>query len=133
MSARGGRHPARWRRWANLPALLALLFATSVVGATAGVPSAAGAGHAPLAVQVVGAAGQQAAGQPPEARFEARGGSSAVVPSPSVPAWLAARTGGGIATWWHRRQDAGGHRVRARLEIQQGRGPPGRRAVDVPS
>ena len=133
MAGEGGTHPARWRRWANLSAVVALLFATSVVAATAEVGPATGSGHAPLAVQVVSASGQHAAGQRPDVRVDASGRPGTVAPDLGALAWLPARAGAGLAAWWHRRQDVDGHRAQARHEGHQGRGPPGRRAVDAPS
>ncbi len=131
MSAAGARRTARWRRWARLPAVVALLFATSVVAAT--VEPAAGPGHAPMAVPVVSAAGQSAAGQRPDIRIEARGGPATVAPDLGALAWLPARAGAEIAAWWRRHQDADGWLPQTRRTTYQGRGPPGRRAADVPS
>ncbi|RSM48446.1 hypothetical protein DMB66_46615 [Actinoplanes sp. ATCC 53533] len=129
MAAEGGTHTARWRRWAHLSAVVALLFATSVVAATSEV----GPGHAPLAIQVVGASGQHAAGQRPDVRVDAGGRPGAVAPDLGAIGWLPARAGAGLAAWWHQRQDVDGHQAQARHEAYQGRGPPGRRAVDAPS
>jgi hypothetical protein len=131
MSAAGALRRAWWRRWASLPAVVALLFATSVVAAAVGPGQAFGLGHAPMAVQVVTAAGQPAAGRNPDVRLDTGGRSFTVAPDVGAVAWLAARAGSGLATWWHRRQDTGGHRAQAVRETYQGRGPPGRRAGDA--
>jgi hypothetical protein len=128
MSAAGARRTAWVRRWASLPAVVALFFATSVVAATAHPTEAA---HAPLAIQVVGAPAQQATGQRPDIRVDARGGPGSVAPELAALAWLSARAGTRTVTWWHLRQDGAGHHAQARGEAYQGRGPPGRRAADA--
>lgn len=133
MAAEGGTHTARWRRWANLSAVVALLFATSVVAATAEAGAPAGSGHAPPAVQVVSASGQHATGQRPDVRVDARGRPGTLAPDLGALAWLPARAGAGLAAWWQQRQDVDRHRAQARHAAYQGRGPPGRRAVDAPS
>ena len=121
---------AGWRRWASLPLVVALFFATSV--AAPAVP-AADVAHAPLAVQVVGAPATHATGQRPDVRVDARGGPGSIAPHLAALAWLSARAGVRTTTWWHLRQDSDGHRAQARGTAYQGRGPPGRRAPDASS
>ncbi len=130
MSAVGARRTARWRRWASLPAVVALFFATSVVAATVHATEAV---HAPLAIQVVGAPAQHAADPRPDVRVDARGGPGSVAPELAALAWLSARVGTRPTPWWYLRHDGDGHRARARGEAYQGRGPPGRRATDATS
>jgi hypothetical protein len=128
MSAAGARRTAWWRRWASLPAVVALFFATSVVAATVHPTEA---GHAPLAIQIVSAPAQHATGQRPDVRIDARGGPGSVAPELAGLAWLSARVGSRAIAWWHLRQDGAGHHAQARGEAYQGRGPPGRRAADA--
>jgi hypothetical protein len=133
MSAQGVRPTAWWRRWASLPVLVALLFATTAVAAGAETPTASGPGRVPMALQAVSASAQQAIGHGPDARFAVRDAAGIAAPLLGAVAWLPARAGTGIAAWWQQRQDVDGHRAQARRETYQGRGPPGRRAVDAPS
>jgi hypothetical protein len=129
MSAGGALRKAWWRRWASLPVVVALLFATSAVAATVELGAAPGPGNVPIAVQVVGAA-QQASGQRPDVRVDARGGPGTVAPELAALAWLSARAGARTG-WWHRPQDGDGRRAQGQRETYQGRGPPGQRAVDA--
>jgi hypothetical protein len=133
MSAQGAPPPVWWRRWASLPVLLALLFATTAVAASSETAAASGPGRVPPAIQAVTASAQQTLGQRPDVRVDAGSGLGTAAPLLQVLGWLPARAGAGIAAWWHRRQDVDGHRAQARRETYQGRGPPGRRAVDAPS
>jgi hypothetical protein len=126
MAAAGARRTV-WRRWASLPAVVALFFATSVVAATVHPTEA---GHAPLAIQIVGAPAQQATGQRPDVRMDARGGPGSVAPELAALAWLSARAGTRATAWWHLRRDSAGQHAQAPGEAYQGRGPPGRRAAD---
>lgn len=125
----------RWRRWASsLPVIVALLFATTTVAATAEpTASATGAGHVPMVVQAVSASAPQPAGQRPDIPVVQRGGSWASAVDLGALAWVSARAGTVPAGWWHRRQDVDRHRAQARRENHQDRGPPGRRAPHVPS
>ena len=133
MSAPGAQHLAWRRRWASLPVVVALLFATSVAGAGVRAGSATVPLTLPAAVQGVTAPAQPTAGHRPEFLTGARGGPGAPAPDPAAAGWLPARTGTAFASWWLRRPDADRHRAHARLETYQSRGPPGRRAADVPS
>jgi hypothetical protein len=129
MAAEGALRRAWLRRWASLSVVVALLFATSAVAAAVEVGAAVGPGNVPIAVQVVGAA-QQASGQRPDVRVDARGGPGTVAPELAALAWLAARAGTSTV-WWHRPRDGQGRRAQAQRETYQGRGPPGQRAVDA--
>ena len=131
MGAGGETRTAWWRRWASLPVVVALLFATSMAAPAARPGPAAGPGQVPMAVQAVSTAWHQAAGHRPDAGADARGRAGSVAPDPGALAWLPARAGTGSAAWWHRQQDADGHRAQARRETYQGRGPPGQRAGDA--
>ena len=108
MSAECASRTAWWRRWAGLPVVVALFFATSVV-----------------------AAAPQAMGQRPDLRFVDHGGHGRTAPDLTAFAWLSERAGTRTIAWWHLRRDSGGHRAQAGREAYQVRGPPGQRAVDA--
>ena len=131
MSAERALRTAWWRRWAGLPVVVALFFATSVVAAAPQAVAAAEPGQVPPAVQVVGASAPHTTGQRPDIRVDARGGPGSIAPDLAAFAWLSARAGTRTTAWWHLRQDGDGHRAQARGEGYQGRGPPGRRAADA--
>jgi hypothetical protein len=133
MAAERAMRTARWRRWAtSVPVIVALLFATTTtVAGAVGMESAPGSGHVPVAVQVVGASAQQAAGQRPDIPIIKRAGSWSVAHDLGALGWVSARSGTGSAGFWHRRHDIVGHRAQTQRETYQGRGPPGRRAAHV--
>jgi hypothetical protein len=133
MFAERASRTARWHRWAGLPVVVALLFATSVVGATPRTARASGPVRAPSVLQVVVASTPQATGQRPDLRFVAHGGAGRVTADLTVFAWLSQRAGTRTIAWWHRRRDSDEHRAQAGREAYQGRGPPGRRAADASS
>ena len=122
---------AWWRRWAGLPAVVALLFATSVVAATPGTAQASGPVQAPSVLQVVIASASHAMGQRPDLRVVDHGGQARVAPDLTALAWLSERAGTRAIAWWHLRRDGSGHRAQAGREAYQVRGPPGRRAADA--
>jgi hypothetical protein len=117
-----------WRRWAGLPLAVALFFATSVV---AGPPQTSGLVPAPSALQLAIVSAPQATGQRPDLRIVDQSGHDRTAQDPTAFAWLSARAGTRTVAWWHLRCDTDGHRAQTAQETYQGRGPPGRRAVDA--
>ena len=131
MSAECASRTAWWRRWAGLPVVVALFFATSVVAATPRTAQASGPAPAPSVLQVFIASASHAHGQRPDLRVADDGGQGRVAPDLTAFAWLSERAGARTVAWWHLRRDSGGHRAQAGREAHQVRGPPGRRAADA--
>ncbi|HYN96623.1 MAG TPA: hypothetical protein VES42_22500 [Pilimelia sp.] len=131
MSAERLSRTAWCRRWAGVPVVVALFFATSVVAASPQTPQASGPVQVPSVLQVVIASAPHALGQRPDLRVVDHGGQGRVAPDLTAFAWLSERGGTRVAAPWHLRRDSDGHRVRAGREADQVRGPPGRRAVDA--
>nr|WP_221382207.1 hypothetical protein [Actinoplanes polyasparticus] len=131
MSGERASRTAWWRRWAGLPAVVALLFATSVVAATPQTAQASGPVRAPSVLQVVIASAPHAMGQRPDLRAVDHGGQDRVAPDLTALAWLSEQTGARAPTWWHLRHDGDGRLAQAGREAHQVRGPPGRRAADA--
>jgi len=122
---------AWWRRWAGLPAVVALFFATSVVAAPPPTPRASGPVQAPSVLQVFIAPTPQAIGQRPDLRKVDQGAHGRAAPDLTAFALLSERSGARTITWLHLRRDSDAHRAQARREADQVRGPPGRRAADA--
>lgn len=131
MSGECASRTAWWRRWAGLPVVVALFFATSVVAATPQTAQVSGPVQAPSVLQVVIVSAPQAMGQRPDLRVVAHGGQGRVAADLTAFAWLSERAGARTIAWWHLRRDSDGHRAQAGRETYQGRGPPGRRAADA--
>jgi hypothetical protein len=131
MSGERASRTAWWRRWAGLPAVVALLFATSVVAATPQTAQASGPARAPSVLQVVIASAPQTLGQRPDLRVADHGGQGRVAPDLTVLAWLSEQAGTTVIAWWQLRRDGGGHWAQAGRTAYQVRGPPGRRAADA--
>jgi hypothetical protein len=131
MSAECASRTAWWRRWAGLPVVVALFFATSVVAAPPQTAQASGPVQAPSVLQVVIVSAPQAMGQRPDLRIVDHGGHGRTAPDLTAFAWLSERAGTRTIAWWHLRRDSDGHRAQAGRETYQVRGPPGRRAADA--
>jgi hypothetical protein len=131
MSAERPSRTAWWRRWAGLPVVVALFFATSLFAASPQTAQASGPLQVSSVLQVVTASAPHAFGQRPDLRVVDQGGHGRVAPDLTAFAWLSERAGARVAAWWHPRRDSDGHRVQAGREAAQVRGPPGRRAADA--
>jgi hypothetical protein len=131
MSAERASRTAWWRRWVGLPAVVALLFAISVVAAPPQTGQVSGPVQAPSVLQVVIVSAPQAMGQRPDLRIVDHGGDGRTAPDLTAFAWLSERAGARTIAWWQRRQDSDGRRAQAGRESYQVRGPPGRRATDA--
>ncbi|GLY94029.1 hypothetical protein Acsp02_12850 [Actinoplanes sp. NBRC 103695] len=131
MSGECASRTAWWRRWAGLPAFVALFFATSVVTGTAQTAQASTAVPGPSAVQVVIVPAPHVLGQRPDLPVVGHGGQRRVAPDPAGLAWLPERAGVGTVTWWHLRCDSDVQRKQTGRDARQVRGPPGRRAADA--
>ena len=131
MSAERASRTAWWRRWAGLPVVVALFFATSVVSATAGTARASGPVQAPSVLQVVIGSAPDAMGQRPDVRVVDQGGQRRLAPDLTALAWPAERAGVRAVAWWHLRRGSDGRRAQVGREARQVRGPPGRRAADA--
>ena len=122
---------AWWRRWAGLPALIAVFLATSVAGATPGTEQASGPVPGPTVLPALVVSAPQVMGQRPDLPVVGHGGQRRAAPDPAGSAWLPERAGVRTATWWHLRRESSGLRAQAGREADQVRGPPGRRAADA--
>ncbi|WP_250032627.1 hypothetical protein [Paractinoplanes maris] len=133
MSAQCASRTAWWRRWAGLPVVVALFFATSVIAATPQTARATEPVPVPSVLQAVIVSPPHAMGQRPDLRVTDHGGHGRVAPDLTVFAWLSDRAGTRTTAWWHLRRDGDGHWARTGRETAQVRGPPGRRAADASS
>jgi len=131
MSAECASRTAWWRRWAGLPVVVALFFATSMFASPPPAAQVSGPVQAPSVLQAVMVSAPQSMGQRPDLRSVDHGGHGRTAPELTAFAWLSERAGTSTTAWWHLRRDSDGHRAQAGREADQVRGPPGRRATDA--
>src|SRR5689334_13709922 len=93
MSAECASRTAWWRRWAGLPIVVALFFATSVFAAPPRAAQASWPVQAPSVLQVVIVSAPQSMGQRPDVRIVDHGGHGRTAPDLTAFAWLSERAG----------------------------------------
>ncbi|MGX6608449.1 hypothetical protein ACWKSP_40975 [Micromonosporaceae bacterium Da 78-11] len=127
MSGERASRTAWWRRWAGLPVVVALFFATSVIAAT----PQTGPVPVPSVLQIAVVSAPNATGHRPDLRVVDHDGPGRAAPDQTAFAWLSQRAGTRTLAWWHLRRDSDGLRAQTGREADQVRGPPGRRAADA--